>query len=82
MCEGGINSGQMKMAVAMIDDALALSQQHLEQLHALADQGRRKATSAELASVIAMLGEARDKLNVAVEKLSLIEDDAVTVERL
>lgn len=81
MCEGGINTGQMKLAVAMINDALALSQQHLEQLHHLADQGRRTATSAELAQVTVMLGEAREKLDSAVEKLSLADDD-VTIERL
>ncbi|MHB1476199.1 MAG: hypothetical protein ACYCXD_01305 [Coriobacteriia bacterium] len=81
MCEGGINTGQMKLAVAMINDALALSQQHLEQLHHLADQGRRTATSAELAQVTVMLGEAREKLDGAVAKLSLTEDD-VTIERL
>lgn len=81
MCEGGINTGQMKLAVAMINDSLALSQQHLEQLHHLADQGRRTATSAELAQVTVMLGEAREKLDGAVEKLSMTEDD-VTIERL
>ncbi len=81
MCEGGINTGQMKLAVAMINDALALSQQHLEQLHHLADQGRRAAMSAELAQVTVMLGEAREKLDSAVEKLSVAEDD-VTIERL
>lgn len=81
MCEGGINTGQMKLAVAMINDALALSQQHLEQLHHLADQGRRTATSAELAQVTVMLGEAREKLDSAVARLSEAEDD-VTIERL
>ncbi len=81
MCEGGINTGQMKLAVAMINDALALSQQHLEQLHHLADQGRRAATSAELAQVTVMLGEAREKLDSAVAKLALADDD-VTIERL
>lgn len=81
MCEGGINTGQMKLAVAMINDALALSQQHLEQLHHLADQGRRAATSAELAQVTVMLGEAREKLDSAVAKLALA-DDEVTIERL
>ena len=81
MCEGGINTGQMKLAVAMINDALALSQQHREQLHHLADQGRRVATSAELAQVTVMLGEAREKLDSAVSSLSVTEDD-VTVERL
>ena len=81
MCEGGINTGQMKMAVAMINDALALSQQHLEQLHHLADQGRRSATSAELAQVTVMLGEAREKLDSAVANLSIADDD-VTIELL
>ena len=82
MCEGGINTGQMKLAVAMINDSLALSQQHLEQLHHLADQGRRSATSAELAQVTVMLGEAREKLDAAVTSLSITDDDDVTIERL
>ncbi|MDO8847407.1 MAG: hypothetical protein Q7W51_03330 [Coriobacteriia bacterium] len=82
MCEGGINTGQMKLAVAMINDSLALSQQHLEQLHHLADQGRRSATSAELAQVTVMLGEAREKLDSAVNGLSVAADDDVTIERL
>lgn len=81
MCEGGINTGQMKLAVAMINDSLALSQQHLEQLHHLADQGRRSASSAELAQVTVMLGEAREKLDNAVASLSIADDD-VTIERL
>jgi len=82
MCEGGINTGQMKLAVAMINDALALSQQHLEQLHHLADQGRRSASSAELAQVTVMLGEAREKLDSAVENLMVSDGDDVTIERL
>jgi hypothetical protein len=81
MCEGGINTGQMKHAVAMVNDSLALSQQWLEQLHHLADQGRRTQTSAELAQVTVMLGEAREKLEAAVDKISITEDD-VTIERL
>ncbi|MBN1193294.1 MAG: hypothetical protein JXA36_06365 [Coriobacteriia bacterium] len=81
MCEGGINTGQMKLAVAMIDDTLTLAQQHLEQLHHLADQGHRVATSTELAQVSVMLGEARAKLDSAVSSLSVTDDD-VTVERL
>ncbi|MBF4509680.1 MAG: hypothetical protein ISP10_04255 [Aeromicrobium sp.] len=81
MCEGGINTGQMKLAVAMVNDALALAQQHLEQLHHLADQGRRPVTSAEIAQVTVMLGEAREKLDSAVQNLSVTDDD-VTVERV
>ncbi len=82
MCEGGINTGQMKLAVAMVNDSLALSQQWLEQLHHLADQGKRTATSTDLAQVTVMLGEARVKLEGAVEKLHLTEDPDVSVERL
>ncbi|MBC7265653.1 MAG: hypothetical protein H5T75_01575 [Coriobacteriia bacterium] len=81
VCEGGINTGQVKMAVAMIDDSLALAQKWLEQLHHLADQGRRRATSADLAQVSVALGEARQKLEDAVDKLGVVDDD-VTVERL
>lgn len=81
MCEGGINSGQVKMAVAMVDDSLALAQKWLEQLHNLADQGHRHATSTELAQVSVALGEARQKLEDAVEKLAVV-DDGITVERL
>ncbi len=79
MCEGGINNGQMKLAIAMVNDSLGLSQQWLEQLHHLADHGRRTATSAELAQVTVMLGEAREKLDAAVKSLDIVEDD-VTVE--
>jgi hypothetical protein len=81
MCEGGINTGQMKLAIAMVNDSLGLSQQWLEQLHHLADQGRRTITSTELAQVTVLLGEAREKLDVAVTQMDVGEDD-VHVERL
>ncbi len=81
MCEGGINDAQMKLALGMVNDALALSQQHLEQLHHLADHGGRVETSAEIAQVTVMLGEAREKLDAAVAKLDHTHD-GVTVERL
>lgn len=82
MCEGGVNTGQMKLAVAMVDDSLALAQQWLEQLHHLADQGRRSATSSELAQVTVMLGEAREKLETAIEQLGVVENDDITIERM
>jgi hypothetical protein len=69
MCEGGINTAQMKLAIAMVNDSLALSQQWLEQLHHLADQGRRTITSTELAQVTVLLGEAREMVDVAVEHM-------------
>jgi len=82
VCEGGVNTGQMKLAVAMVNDALALSQQHLEQLHRLADQGHRAATSAELAQASVLLGEAREKLESAVQQLGYVDHDDVTIELL
>ncbi|MHB8706617.1 MAG: hypothetical protein ACYC77_08890 [Coriobacteriia bacterium] len=82
MCEGGINTGQMKLAVAMVNDSLALAQQWLQQLHHLADQGRRPVTSLELAQVTVLLGEARGKLETAVEQLDVVDNDDVTIERM
>jgi hypothetical protein len=81
MCEGGINDGQMRLTVGMVDDSLALAQQWLEQLHHLADHAHRTETSAELAQVTVMLGEAREKLEVAADALGDTAED-VTVERL
>jgi len=81
MCEGGINDGQMRLAVGMVNDSLALAQQWLEQLHHLADHAHRTGTSAELAQVTVMLGEAREKLDAAADALAADADD-VTVERL
>ena len=49
MCESGINVAQLKLAVGQSDDALAMVQQWLEQLHHLADHGKRADVSAALA---------------------------------
>lgn len=81
MCEGGINSDQMRLAIGMVNDSLAVAQQWLEQLHHLADHGHRTETSAGLAQVSVMLGEAREKLDAAGDALAVADDD-VTVERL
>ena len=81
MCEGGINTGQMEHALAMVDDQLALAQQWLEQLHHMADHGHRTESSAELAQVTVMLGQAREKIGSAVNQLDATTDD-VTIERL
>jgi hypothetical protein len=69
MCETGINIKQMKLSVAQVNDALALAQTWLEQLHHLADDGGEAASSAHLAQVTVMLGEARERLDQAVEDL-------------
>lgn len=82
MCEGGMNVGQMSLAIAMVNDALALSQQHLEQLHHLADRAGRTEASVQLAQVTVILGEAREKLDSAVANLEGHAHDDVTVELL
>ncbi len=69
MCEQGINIGQMKLAVGQSDDAIALVQQWLEQLHHLADHGHEAAASADIAQATVLLGEARAKLESAIEAL-------------
>jgi len=81
MCETGINIGQMKLAVGQSDDALAMVQQWLEQLHHLADHGKRAECSAALAQANVLLGEARAKLDLAIEDLEgRSSADTTTVE--
>jgi hypothetical protein len=67
MCESGINTGQLKLSIAQTGESLALAQEWCEQLHQLADKGGEKASSAHLAQVTVMLGEARDRLEQASE---------------
>jgi hypothetical protein len=69
MCESGINVGQLKLAIGQSDDAIALAQQWLEQLHHLADHGKRADVSAALAQAGVLLGEARGKLDAAIDDL-------------
>jgi hypothetical protein len=80
MCEHGVNVEQMNLTIAMVNDTLALAQQHLEQLHHLADHAENAEASAELAQVTVMLGEAREKLDAAVEGFSGTDMGDVTVE--
>lgn len=83
MCESGINIGQLKLSIGQIDDALALSQQWLEQMHHLADHGKKTEASTELAQATVLLGEARGKLDAAIDALegrSASDDDGVEVE--
>jgi len=81
MCEGGINVGQMQSAMAMVDDQIALAQKWLEELHHSADHGHRHEASAEIAQVTVMLGEAREKIQNAKNRLDTPTDE-VTIERV
>lgn len=80
MCEHGINLDQMKLAVGQADDAIALVQQWLEQLHHLADHGHQPSASADIAQAGVLLGEARAKLDSAIEELEGTGDSDVKVE--
>jgi hypothetical protein len=69
MCETGVNVAQLKLAIGQSDDAIAMVQQWLEQLHHLADHGKRAEVSSSLAQAGVLLGEARGKLEAAIEDL-------------
>lgn len=80
MCEHGINAEQLKLAIGQSDDALAMVQQWLEQLHHLADHGHRTASSIAIAQASVLLGEARAKLEAGVNELDSDASDGVNVE--
>ncbi|HEY5516813.1 MAG TPA: hypothetical protein VIL15_00950 [Coriobacteriia bacterium] len=81
MCENSVNVPQLKLSIAQVDDSVALSQQWLEQLHHLADHGKKPEASAELAQANVLLGEARAKIERAVNALDGRNDEGgITVE--
>ena len=80
MCEQGVNVGQLKLAIGQSDDALAVVQQWLEQLHHLADHGKRSDVGAALAQAGVLLGEARGKLDDSIAELEGAKSDPTTVE--
>jgi len=81
MCENNLNVPQLKLSVGQVDDAVALAQQWLEQLHHLADHGKQHDASVELAQANVLLGEVRGKLQDALNALDgRPTGDDVTVE--
>jgi len=81
VCENSVNIPQLKVSIAQVDDAVALAQQWLEQLHHLADHGKKADTSVELAQANVLLGEARAKIQRAIDALDGRADDSgITVE--
>jgi hypothetical protein len=81
MCENSVNVPQLKLSVGQVDDAIALSQQWLEQLHHLADHGKKPEASTELAQAGVLLGEARARLESAIDALEgRSSSDEVTIE--
>ena len=81
MCENSVNVPQLRISVAQVDDTVALAQQWLEQMHHLADQGKKPEASVELAQASVLLGEARGKIQQALNELDGHSEDAgITVE--
>jgi hypothetical protein len=81
MCENSVNVPQLRLSVGQVDDAVALSQQWLEQLHHLADDGKKPEASVELAQAGVLLGEARARLQEAINALEgRVSSPDVTVE--
>jgi hypothetical protein len=81
VCENSVNVPQLKVSIGQVDDAVALAQQWLEQLHHLADHGKKPEVSTELAQANVLLGEARAKIESAIASLEGRSDDTgITVE--
>lgn len=69
MCQHGVNADQTKIMIAQAGDSLAMSQQWLEQIHHLADHAGMTGSSAEIAQASVLIGEARAKLEAAIESM-------------
>ena len=82
MCENGVNTDQMRLMLAQVDDSLGMSQQWLEQMHHLADHADLRDSSALVAQATVLLGEARAKLEQAGEGMGAAAGDNVSVERV
>ena len=59
----------MKLMIGQADDALAMAQQWLEQIHHLADHADLAESSKQVAQASVLLGEARAKLDNAADGL-------------
>lgn len=82
MCENGVNTDQMTMMLAQVDESLGMSQQWLERIHHLADHADMRDPSALVAQASVMLGEARAKLEQAGAQMDSSAGEDVSVERV
>ena len=81
MCENNVNVGQLNMSIKQAEAALGMAQEWLEELHHLADDGKRHDVSVELAQATVLVGEARGKLEKVMYGLDAPDgDSSVTVE--
>ncbi len=80
MCQKGVNTDQMKLMIGQADDALSMAQQWLEQIHHLADHADLANPSASVAQASVLLGEARGRLDTAINALDSEESSEASVE--
>jgi hypothetical protein len=81
VCENSVSIDQLSRSVHQTEEALGMAQEWLEDLHHLADRGKQHAASVELAQATVLLGEARMKLEKAIDALGgSSADPGVTVE--
>lgn len=81
MCQKGVNPDQTKVMLGQANDSLALTQQWLEQIHHLADHGGMEDASTEVARASVLIGEARAKLEEAVDLIDgRASDSGASVE--
>jgi len=69
MCERGVNVEQTKLMITQANDALAMAQKWLEQIHHLTDHGGLADAGRDLAQASVLVGEARAKLQDAEDVL-------------
>lgn len=77
MCQKGVNTDQMKLMMGQANDALAMAQQWLEQIHHLADHAGLAQPSTRVAQASVLIGEARAKLDEAADR---IDDDTTSAD--
>lgn len=82
MCEKGVNTDQMRLMLGQVDDSLAMAQQWLEQIHHLADHAGMSDPSAAVAQATVLLGEARAKVDTAINGFDASNNNGVKVERI
>jgi hypothetical protein len=83
MCKQGVNADQMKLMLGQANDALAMAQQWLEQIHHLADQGGMTGPSVTVAQATVLIGEARGKLESATAGMDAPEEEGeASIERV
>ena len=80
MCEGGINTGQLKFSIEQADETVALGRRWVHRIYHQADDRGRTDVAAHLKEAQALLDEARKHIASALDASDTPHDDGVTIE--